>query len=286
MPPISPKKLQKNIKGSMPPKKRINKTFKTTKKKSTKEVKEIKEIKEIKPVKETIKGRERECNEILLFLNSPDPFLNITGNPGTGKTYTVTSLLEKIRKPYLYYNYLTDGPKIELKASKLTIIDEYDKFYKTENLKCTKLINLNTQNKIIAISNTIKPTKCNIIFKPYTKDQLKLILLDKFDFSDNSNILSYIVKKFQNFGDLRRTLSFTSDLFCRKEFEDLSLEELIFGKKDCKEFINIHHRIIFELKGEHEGETGGYERYCVRCKELGMVRMNRNDYLTILSGFE
>ncbi|KCZ78291.1 hypothetical protein H311_00680, partial [Anncaliia algerae PRA109] len=127
--------------------------------------------------------RDNELKEIKNFLNSRDNILHIHGRPGTGKTLCVKHVLAN--KRHIFYNAYSDALKIlKIKSNhttKIFVIDEFDIFeeqYKDEVKKILKNIQLKNK-KLITISNYLGNSENNLIFKPYTPQEIEQIIMLK-----------------------------------------------------------------------------------------------------------
>ncbi|XP_029161621.1 uncharacterized protein LOC114933282 [Nylanderia fulva] len=257
--------------------------------------------------------RERERTKIKEFISSTEYLLNISGNPGTGKTSTVLNALKG--KKCLYLNSMKVRnvyQKIVQTKVKIVVVDEFDRYYKENGKEYLSLIKhvKEEKKKLISISNTLEVSENTLYFKPYTSEEIGSIIKNKIREEIGVEIvddiaMEVISRKFGDIGDIRRVFDYLLDLIKRKyineredkkdeicveikhshmekknkEITKIKIGDILCEHKRCqKDGDNIHHRIVRELL------TGGinidccYKKYLERCKEMKLQFCDRNDF--------
>ncbi|KAI5180319.1 hypothetical protein NEOKW01_0623 [Nematocida sp. AWRm80] len=167
-----------------------------------------------------ITGRETETKHILNFIfNSPDKILYIYGRPGTGKSFTLSQIIQALEIPVYFSNLLIDKQKTQKNAycnqknSQITenkpallVLDEFEgnTKYKIYYNLISKLKNKNANIKSILISNT--KHKEGLEFKVYKIETIKKIVSEN-SFNFNLNKLYTQVLEGVEKGDLRVSLN-------------------------------------------------------------------------------
>ncbi|KCZ80283.1 hypothetical protein H312_02312 [Anncaliia algerae PRA339] len=223
--------------------------------------------------------RNNELKEIKNFLNSRDNILHIHGRPGTGKTLCVKHVLAN--KRHIFYNAYSDALKIfKIKSNhttKIFVIDEFDIFeeqYKDEVKKILKNIQLKNK-KLITISNYLGNSENNLIFKPYTPQEIEQIIMLKLKKEVKEEILQPVQVKLLSKkctdGDLRKAFDMLLDEIENRNNENTLSED------------NIHKKIIKNIlfKTQRKNISEMYNEYLIKCNEIKIKAYERNDFISL-----
>lgn len=228
--------------------------------------------------------RESEIQQIRKFINSKNQILHITGNPGTGKTASVCSILKNTRFEYInYFSERQIKQKLEKTKSKIVVIDEFDKYFEEKKQECLKiLIKLKNNKKIITISNNLRMG--NIRFKPYSYSELKQIIELKIEAEIGNKIMdseciNFLAKKYEKTGDLRSVFKAILNAIS-------NMNEVLDRKLTIKDFIEtvetnekgIHRKIISKIKQNELKRTLAYKAYLKECDETGIPCIIKSDF--------
>lgn len=147
-------------------------------------------------------GRELEIKKINEFLNSEKDILHITGKPGTGKTYTVNFILNKMKNEIKQDELKQNEPKQkELKPKELNKANKRKKLIKSNNQNNQNIqTNLNDQKDLKKLMinyevnsdfyyylNFFQEENINLQIKKILKSNCKILVIDEFDNYYNQN---------------------------------------------------------------------------------------------------
>ncbi|EPR79334.1 hypothetical protein SLOPH_1773 [Spraguea lophii 42_110] len=227
--------------------------------------------------------RHNEVKKIREFLSSKEKILHISGNPGTGKTFTVKATLKN--RKYKILNFFRDNITKNIKSSKnkLLVIDEFDKYYQTHKDECINCINSH-QNKIITISNDLTISSNILYFKPYTTEEMIFILenkLKELNIKISEDILKYISKDIEYAGDIRKSFNYIQTLV--KNNKNITFIDIIKNNQKEETNENLHYKIIKKIiNDENIEENNYYSEYYIRCKEYKIIQHTKNDFYSIV----
>lgn len=222
--------------------------------------------------------REKEIEYIKRFLVSKKSILNISGNPGTGKTFVVQNTIDSKKSTYL--NFFSDSRILsKVKASKSTcfVIDEFDKYEVEKPKECQRLLSyvLEHGKKLIKISNNLRAKDDTLFFKPYSPQEIEEIVASKLRNEVGEDILEpYKIKllsKRVSTGDVRQVYEQCIEMIDKEEIENTRNNKIV---------PNIHKSIIDELvESMLSGEKSDvFSKYLDKCKELSIPALGRSDF--------
>lgn len=221
--------------------------------------------------------RETEKSEILQFLDSKDNILHIAGSPGSGKTITIKFLLKDT--DHSYFNYLIN--KNFTTTKNLIVFDEFDKFYGENRIQCLNFLQKNKKKKIITISNDLLFSNNNLLFKPYTKEEIVQIVKKKINTERIPDFLINLISLKES-NDLRKVLNICNDLLLRNSGE-ISITNI--NKNENKK-LSIHQQIISKVKQTQTNKNKVFREYLEECKALKITGLDRMDFTTIFEDLD
>jgi hypothetical protein len=201
-------------------------------------------------------------------------------------------------KPFVYINYLSEPKASEriMKSRKpVVVIDEFDRFYRERNNDCLQCIRRLEERgiKLITLSNDLRLGSDALFFKPYSAEEMSLILEKKIEEEVHGGFMSstaiaLAAKRFEGVGDLRLLFKHMQEILEIKMAsgsEGGIMPSDIVGRMEGRERGegNVHHEMITRLMARHGNRSRMkvYSEYLRECSELKIMSYDRVDFGTV-----